>query len=117
MNTPTVGDLYEFIMKYKGNKVFTEYTPAQIVTLIYEGIHNKTLCYSLDDNGTINGMILAEVRPTSKILFIVENLAMSLENLKRFAARAKKQYPGYKLEGYKHGKIRNYDNFLKRITK
>jgi len=116
MNDISVGHLYNFIMAHKSNKVFTEYTPEQIVTLIYNGIRDKTLYYSLDTNGSIDGMILAEIHIPSKKLFVMENLAMTLTNLRKFAQKAKEQFPGFRIEGYKHGKYHTYNQFVNRLT-
>ena len=116
VKTPTVGDLYQFILKNKKNKVFSEYDNRQIVTLIMNGLMDKTLYYAQDKEGNITGMILAEVQKSRKTLFVMENLAMNLSNLKAFAMKARQQFPGYYFQGYKRNKYIDYTKLTQRIA-
>lgn len=113
---PTIGDLYQFVLHNKHNKVFTEYNNKQIVTLLMEGLMNNTLYYALDTEGKISGMILAEVQENKKTVFIVENLAMTLQNLMLFARKGREQFPGYHFQGYKHDKYKDYTKLSHRLT-
>lgn len=103
MKQPLFSDLITFILLNKG-KTFNEYsTEKEIAWAVHFALENKTLYYSLDEWGNINGMIMAEKREPQHVLFIIENLAMSLKNLKQFARRASQDFKGYRLEWLKHG--------------
>ncbi len=116
VKTPTVGDLYQFILKNKKNKVFSEYDNRQIVTLIMNGLMDKTLYYAQDKEGNITGMILAEVQKSRKTVFVMENLAMNLTNLRAFAMKAREQFRGYYFQGYKRDRYIDYTKLTQRIS-
>jgi hypothetical protein len=104
----SITNLYEFVIANKGNKTFIGFTDTQIVNLLIEAVRNQLLLYSVDEQGRITGMIMAEKRPNN-VLFITENLAMSLSTLRRFAEKVQKMYPNYKLEWLKHGIHKKHD--------
>lgn len=112
----TLGNIYDFVLANKSNKTFKEFNDAQIATLLIDGLRNKTLYYASNGN-TVTGMILAEVHIPSKKLFVLENLAMTLANLREFARKAKEQFPGFVITGFKHEKYHTYNKFINRITK
>ena len=113
----TFKDLLDFILKNKNGKVFLGFSDAQIVYAIKEGIDNGTLLYSVSSSGNLDGMILAKENKVNKILFITENLAISMNNLKQFAKIATERWPGYKLEFFKHSnhKIQDLDKLYKKL--
>ena len=115
----TFKDLLDFILKNKNDKVFLGFSDAQIAYAIKEGIDNGTLLYSVSSNGNLDGMILAKENKVDKILFITENLAVSMSNLKQFAKIAMERWPGYKLEFLKHNKhkIQDLEILYKRFPK
>jgi hypothetical protein len=117
MNTPTFKELYEFVLSNKKDKVFTECSNEQIQNELISGIKNNTLAYAINEENKIVGMILAEKREESKILFVTRNLAMSLSILKRFAKMAKDRFPDYKLEWLKHNihKTHNTDKIYTKL--
>ena len=49
-------------------------------------------------------MIIATKYDKDKVIFIDQNLAMNMDNLKKFARRAKEEFKGYQLEWYKNNK-------------
>lgn len=115
MTPVTFKHLYEFILANKKDKVFKGYDDMQIVTMLIEGLHDECLYYAADSNNQITGMILAKISVPSKTLWVEENLAMTLDNLKAFAKKAKQQFPEYTFQGFKCGKNRNYDKLLNKL--
>jgi len=109
MNPPTFGDLVDFVMFNRGTTTFMGFDERRIAGLLIEGISHNTLYYSLDSNNKINGMILAIKDDIQKILYVTENLSMSLTNLCAFAKRAKVDFEGYRLMATRHGKERKFD--------
>jgi hypothetical protein len=102
MNPPTLKDLIDFVIANKSNKVFRGDSDNTIANKLYAGVHHQSLFFHTDSNGKIVGMILADRDDEKKLLFITENLAMSLATLKIFARKAKERWPDYKLEWHKH---------------
>jgi len=104
MNTePTFGDLINFILENRKDKVFVGDSIDTVITKCQKGIKEGTLLFSVGTDNAINGMILAEENwPEQGVLFVIENLSMSLENLRKFAKIAKKRKPNHRLEWFKH---------------
>ena len=117
MNQPIFKDLLDFVLAHKSNKVFRGDTDSQIANKLYAGIHHQSLFFHTDSNGTIVGMILADRDDNNKLLFVTENLALSLATLKIFARKAKELWPDYKLEWNKHDihKKHNTDKIYKKL--
>src|ERR1017187_7625724 len=115
MITPTVGQLIDFVMLNRTNKCFTGYSKAQVAGMIILGIDNKVLYYATNHDGNITGMILAK-EEENKTLWIEENLAMTLSNLKAFCIKAKEQFPGYSFEGFKCRRNRKYNKLVNKLT-
>lgn len=105
----TAGKILDFILENRGVKTFKGYTKEEIAAVILEGIENRTLYYAETPDGKVSGMILAIKVEKDRILFVVENLSMSMRNLKAFARKAYKEFPGYKLEAMRHEKIRHFN--------
>jgi len=103
MQALTFGDLTKFVLEHKGNSTFRGYSKEHIMMMLAKGVEKGTLYYATDYNNNITGMILATKHEDTKILFIDENLAGTKANLMKFAARAQKEFVGYKLEWYKKG--------------
>jgi len=105
----TFKDLMDFVMLNKGLTTFMGYNEGQIAFLLSEGIKNGTLFYLLDSNSSISGMLLATVYHERKIVFIDENLAMSMKNLRALAKMLKEKYVGYSVEAFRHGSLRRFN--------
>lgn len=114
-NMPTFKELLDFIVAHKGNKTFLYYDIAQIAFMVKEALDENSLYFVLDSNNKINGMILAKVSTASKTVWVEENLAMTMNNLKQFVRKAKTQFPGYDIEGFKHSRCKNFNKFIERI--
>ena len=106
---PTFKDLFDFVLANKGTRTFMGYSEERIFSMLKEGIDAQTLLYAQDSLGKIIGMILAIKDDKQKILFVTENLAMSLSTLKQFASIAKERFPDYKLEAIRHKGHRKFN--------
>jgi hypothetical protein len=115
-SSPTFKDLLDFIMSNKADKVFKGYTIHQIAFMVKEAIAEDCLYYALNDSGCITGMILAKQSIPSKTVWVEENLAMTLDNLRAFAIQAKRQFSGFTFAGFKRGKCKSYDQFINRMS-
>ena len=106
----TFKDMIDFILLNRGTTTFMEMDEPTIASQVMAGISHNTLFYSLNPDNKISGMILAEIDHEKKIIFVTENLAMNLTNLRAFARRAKQQWPEYNFGWVKHGNIKSYDS-------
>lgn len=113
----TLKDMFDFVLKNKKDKTFLGMNDTEILIALREGLLNGILLYSFNDKEEIDGMILAEISKESGTIFVVENLAMSLANLKKFAKKSKETWPEYKLEWLKHGIHKTHDTkkFYKKL--
>ncbi len=113
----TIGDLFEFIKLNKGQNTFIGMDDDFILSCVKWHIENEILLYSTDKDNKVNGMLLAEKRGED-VIFIGENLALTLSNLKKFAAIAKKNWPTRRLEWIKNGiyKMHNTERFYNKLA-
>ena len=106
---PTAGDLFDFVIKNKGSTTFMGMSEERIASMIMEGLKDETLFYAVNQHKQICGMILAIVDVEKRIVFVTENLAIKLSNLRIFAKMAKERWPEYKLEAIRHGSHRKFN--------
>jgi hypothetical protein len=115
----TLGELYEFVIANKGTRTFMGLSDDEIKEMLIKGCQDGTMLFALNFNNKVSGMILAIKDSEKKILFVIENLAMTLSNLRAFAKIAKERYKGYKLEAIRHGSHRkfNTDKLYNKLTR
>ena len=115
-DAPKFIDLFRFVLANKGHKTFIGMPEEQIALLLEACIKNGTLFYKCDKENNIIGTIIAELRPNN-ILFVTENLAMNIQNLKDFARKAKETWPNHKLQWLKRGifKSPNTDKLWRKL--
>jgi hypothetical protein len=113
---PTVKDLYNFVQTNKGN-TFVGYSDAEIVELLFNHVKSHSLFYEQSEEGDIVGLIVADIDHNNKLIYVQENLSMSLSRLGRFAKKAVEAWPNYKIEYTKHGiyKAPDTDKLLKKL--
>lgn len=105
----TVRDLVDFVLLNRGTTTFMNMDEPRIAELLRNGIEAGSLFYSVNPDNQLTGMILAEIDEERQVLFVTENLSMTLSNLKAFARRAKQQWPNLKLEAIRHGSHRHFN--------
>ena len=110
----TIGDVIDFVIEHRTNKVFKGYSNYQVAGMIIEGVNERRLYYS-ESEGKITGMILATVDYEKKIVWVEENLSMTLSNLKEFLKKAVVQFHGFQIKGFKCGKDRDYSKLINRF--
>ena len=103
----TIGQMADWILENRKNKVFKNYTKEEIAIAIVDGIESNTLLYEAEGD-KILGMLLSVKMEDKKIIFVTENLATNLTILGRFLRRMLEMYPGYNIEGIRHGKIHKF---------
>lgn len=116
MSSPTFKNLLDFVLTHKGNTTFIGYSDYQIAGMLCEGIDNQLLYYATSSDGSVVGMILAKLTEVSRVVWVEENLSISLSNLKMFALKAKQQFPDYNFQGFKRGSTRNFNRLFDRLT-
>ena len=104
----TAGQLLDFVLENRTDKVFKGFSKEEVAAAINEGIEDGTLFYATDGE-KITGMILGEKIETPKVIFVTENLAMSLKTLMIFARMANERFPGYRLEAMRHDRHRKFN--------
>jgi len=114
---PTFKDLLDFILLHKEDKTFVGYSFLDIANLLNKALKEQSLFFEQDLDGKIAGVIIADISHKDKIIYVQENLAMSISRLGRFALKARQNWPDYKLEYTKHGKYKkpNTDELYKRL--
>jgi hypothetical protein len=115
----TLGELYEFIIANKGTRTFMGLSDDQIKGMLIIGLRDNMMLVALDSNNKISGTLLAAKDVEKKILFITENLAMNMANLRMFAKIAKQRFIGYKMEAIRQGGYRkfNTDKLYNKLTR
>ena len=103
----TIGQMADWILENRKNKVFKNYTKEEIAIAIVDGIESNTFLYEAEGD-KILGMLLSVKMEDKKIIFVTENLATNLTILGRFLRRMIEMYPGYNIEGIRHGKIHKF---------
>lgn len=113
----TVGQLIDFILENRTDKVFKGYTKEEVAGAVEKGLQDGTLFYDTDGH-KVTGMVLAEKIPNKKVMFVIENLAMSIDRLRKFAQKSQQMYPGWKLEAMRHNKHRifNTEKLYKKLV-
>lgn len=110
--TPSYKDLFEFVLKNKGAKTFMGYSDAEIFDMLVDHLaQNDKFClyYAVNEKCELVGVILFEVNLEDKMIFVTENLAMSLATLRQFAKMAKSRFPGFTLQWLKYGKLKQFN--------
>jgi hypothetical protein len=115
---PTIKNLVDFVLLNRSDKTFKGDTEWDIANKIVLAIKSGVLYYSTNSMGNIDGTVLATIHTDTKILFIDENLAMNKTNLRRFAKKAKEEFPDYRLEWYKNGihQMPNINKFYAKLS-
>lgn len=108
MNNPTIKDLIKFVLTNRKNKSFVDLSIGQIGYVIAGCLSTKTLYYTIT-NDKISGMILALIDKENKTLFVIENLSMTVTNVKLFFKRCKIDFPDYSIETMRHGRYIKYN--------
>lgn len=114
--TQTFEDLFNFVLENKGNKCFRNIQPLNIASILKRGLDENSLWFK-EENDKIVGMVVADIDHIRMHIFVKHNLAMSLKNLKEFAAKVKKEYPNYYMHWNKNDRHKTWDNskFYKKL--
>ena len=109
MKTITIKDIYDFALANKGTKTFMGIRDERILMMIKEAVDAGTLFYHLDSEGRLAGFIIGVKDDVNKVMFVSENLAMSLATLRLFAAKCRALFPNYSIEAFRHGCHRKFN--------
>jgi hypothetical protein len=103
-----VKDVIDFIVEHKGKTTFIALTLPQIAWMVSEAIKNKSI-WIMVNKDSISGLIIANINHEEKKIFVTENLAITIKNLKEFARRARLEFPGYTIEAVRHNCRRKFN--------
>jgi len=106
----TYGDVLEFVLKYKGKNAFSNMSKKSIETDIVRAMQTGQFLYETDDRCKLVGYLQYDINHKNKILFVYQNVALSLDRLFRFFQEFLNNYPDYTLQAMRHGRLVTYDN-------
>jgi hypothetical protein len=112
----TFGHIIDFILQNRGSEAYKGMSKDQIEKDIWVAWHDNCFLYETDDKENIIGWIQYEINHSEKVLFVYQNIALSLCRLKHFLDEFFKRYPTYELRAMRHGKYVTY-NATKLLTK
>lgn len=106
----TLNDAIEFILKYRKGGAFRGYT----VEAIASSLVNNTLHFVVED-GELTGVCTSRIIPP-ETFHVVDILTTTNSAFLKLVRRFKQDYPTFKLEGVRRGKLKQY-NTMRTINK
>ena len=107
----TIKDLVEFVIKNRYGKAFKDWSSDSIAIAFRDAIKNNCLVYSLNSNGEINGVLLAERFDDYKVLHINNILTTEKGIVKKFLSKFFEWYgKDWDLQGYRHENLKRWAN-------
>lgn len=110
-----VGQLAEFADKHRIGKVFERSTFLDILGCFVQAMEDRTLTYTVDENGDITGVGHATRHDTDKVLYVHNVVTTRKGELKRMLRWFFKMFPDYSIEARRHDRLKRYNmNLLRR---
>ena len=106
----TYGDVIEFVIKNKGKNAFSNMSNKEIEADIVRAMQTGQFLYETNDRCKLVGYLQYDIDHKHKILFVYQNVALSLDRLFRFFQEFLINYPNYTLQAMRHGRLVTYDN-------
>ncbi|HEX9232703.1 MAG TPA: hypothetical protein VF849_01505 [Blattabacteriaceae bacterium] len=94
----------EFIRKHE---ILKDWTDDQIKWAIIKAINEKTLVYTTNKDGGLNGICFGEDHKEEKRLHV--KCLVGYKRIKDFIKYYKQKYPGYFISAYRYNKLVNYN--------
>ena len=113
----TLADVVEYIMANRRGKAFQHWTRSDITLALNDSLDDGAFLYSVDGKGNINGVCHGRKFVRNNVLFVFNILTTGRGVLNNFIERFKEMFPGYRLEGKRHDKIKIYntDRFVSKL--
>jgi len=110
-----------FILKYRGQSTFVDWTYEEILNELQRHINNDTVIMTGKeyDNGAriFTGLILFDIHEYGKTLHINHIICIEKEAFKSFIEIYKNKYSKYKIAAFRRGNFKRYSNTTRLISK
>jgi hypothetical protein len=104
-----VTDLVSFVLRHRKNKVFKDWEPWQIDTVIAQASFRNSICVDICDiSGTIFGIVIGTPNHSNKVMHIDQILTIHVSTMRKFGQWLRTNYPGYTLTAIRRGKFVDY---------
>jgi hypothetical protein len=113
----TLGEIAEWILVHRSNKVFKNYTRDEIVSRLVECVKNATMYCVTEVDGSIVGVACARKDDNERTMFVYDVLATKKGVAKNMLLWLRTNYPGYTLCGDRYGKFTVYSNLDRLINR
>lgn len=115
----TIGQLTDWILENRKNKVFKGWTRLEIAQSIKRAVEDESIMYFFDTQHEIKGVVLGVKFPEKQVMFISEILTIQPKVMQNFTKIFGLLYPDWTLEAMRHGKHKVYKTkqFIKKFTK
>lgn len=111
----TIADIVKFVMKNRTNKVCKDWSSYQLVYSIDAALTNKTLSYTLDNYGNLDGVVWGTPNWEKKQLYIDCILTTTEKGLKDLMKHFLNVYEGWTLVAHRRNRYVTYNtNQLRR---
>jgi hypothetical protein len=114
----TVAAVVQFVEDNDGfNKVFIDWTKAELALACDEAIANNSFGWSADEQGMLTGIVVGIPDHEQKVMHIVGILTTERKVFRNLILLFVDKYPGWNLTGRRNGKIVNFKtNKLLKLT-
>lgn len=101
-------DVIKFILKHRKGKAFDGWSEAEIVNYVFNRAAQGLMLVAKQGKSVI-GVVCAE-QYAGNIIHVENILTIKPGVIKIFMEGFEKLFPGFKLEGYRHGKLKIYED-------
>jgi hypothetical protein len=107
MDDITLNDCFQFILKYRKNKVFRGFSEAQIKGALSQGLQTECIIVDVKDN-KICGLALGIPFFTTYTMHVSHILCIEAGSMARILLRFMELWPGWNIEAERKGKLKKY---------
>ena len=111
-----IADAVKYVLANRKNKVCKDWTPFQITHSISMALENRTLAYTTDTHGNLNGIVWGKPDFEKKVLHIETILATCKSTLPKLMRHFLDIYDGWTLTADRRGKFVKYSTERLRKT-
>src|SRR5678815_5447569 len=104
-----VADLVNYVRKNRRGNAFKDWAFDTLIARFADGIDERTLYYSVDHEGNINGVALGTLSADKKSLYIDSVLTTAKDVLKKFIIHVHCMYPDVQLCAHRYNQFITYD--------
>lgn len=105
----TVRQLMNFILANRHGNAFVGWSEQQLLDGIINAIEERSMSYSVDERGEINGVAIGIKFEEKKIFYVSGVLTTKTGVLGKLIAVFKELYPNWKLEAERCRRLKHYN--------